>query len=222
MPPALNTIREKVCPECGEPFEYRTGIGRDRVVCGKAKCTNRRNVRLRKAKLPHLPKCKNPECDRPADRCSHGVCNTFFFRIRRTGTFERRQRTRRPTIRGYLLTRATGHALATTKDSMVYEHRLVAYDKHSGVCPPCYWCGASLSWDRAVVDHLNANKQDNEPSNLEVCCTPCNVRRAAMMGFIATLSSERIDEVVRAIEDGCNSRKCNRTNDVGGRGRKIG
>lgn len=48
---------------------------------------------------------------------------------------------------------------------------------------PCHWCERLVTWrarrgdsevDDLVVDHLDGNRSNNEPSNLVPACQPCN------------------------------------------------
>ena len=65
----------------------------------------------------------------------------------------------------------------------VLEHRVVLWDKlgcQSLDCVhPCHWCGRSVTWrDRSLkTDHLDEDKQNNDPDNLEPSCNGCNIWR---------------------------------------------
>ena len=81
---------------------------------------------------------------------------------------------------GYLHLRWTPHPLSST-DGNVYLHRIVAYAKYKGLDPVCHYCRKPLRWksddwsDRVTGEHLNGNKLDNSPKNIEVACNPCNI-----------------------------------------------
>jgi len=53
----------------------------------------------------------------------------------------------------------------------------------------CYWCGLSLDWPIAVVDHLNEDKADNRLENLVISCNNCNRARGALIPFIRRMKS---------------------------------
>lgn len=72
------------------------------------------------------------------------------------------------------------------KRGEVFQHRMVLYDEIGPGWHPCHWCGVEVEWrvrGRGVpttgelsVDHLDGDKQNNEPGNLVPCCRPCNTR----------------------------------------------
>jgi hypothetical protein len=71
------------------------------------------------------------------------------------------------------------------KNGSVLEHRAVLYDKIGPGPHPCYRCGKNLLWfvadpvkaDPRLIqaDHLDDDRSNNDPSNLEPCCHACNV-----------------------------------------------
>jgi hypothetical protein len=85
--------------------------------------------------------------------------------------------------RGYLFTIDIEHPLTSSK-GRVAEHRRVAWEEWGPDEQVCHWCGAVLRWkgrllvDRLCVDHLNADKLDNAPSNLVASCQMCNAHRS--------------------------------------------
>jgi len=79
------------------------------------------------------------------------------------------------------------------------EHRKVMYDMLGPGPQTCFWCGVTLEWPEAVVDHLNEDKQDNRPENLVVACNNCNRARGAMLPFIERLRPEAVEVLVATI-----------------------
>ena len=79
---------------------------------------------------------------------------------------------------------AKGHPLAPASGRVAVS-RLVLYEK-IGVGPhTCQWCGTMLTWtfglkaDALIVDHLDWDRLNDDPSNLVPSCISCNARRAA-------------------------------------------
>jgi hypothetical protein len=80
-----------------------------------------------------------------------------------------------PHIDGYYRVIAHGHPLAG-RDGRALHHRVVLYD-HLGPGPhPCAKCGRVLEWGALDVDHINCDKADNRPANLQPCCRSCNAK----------------------------------------------
>ena len=80
----------------------------------------------------------------------------------------------------------SGHPLCTPKGTYVYEHRLVLWNKIGPGEHRCHHgCGRVVAWKPGagarrgslVVDHLDDNPHNNEPSNLVPSCNPCNQGR---------------------------------------------
>ena len=78
---------------------------------------------------------------------------------------------------GYrMLTGRRDHPLAD-KRGEVLEHRAVLYEKLGPGDHPCFWCGKVLGWGGVqgiCCDHLDEDKLNNSPGNLEPSCLRCN------------------------------------------------
>lgn len=84
---------------------------------------------------------------------------------------------------GYrVLHQQQGHPLAS-RNGGLHEHRAVLYDKIGPGQHTCYHCGKVVTWqtdnaaERLHVDHLDDDKLNNDPSNLEPSCFSCNIHR---------------------------------------------
>lgn len=139
--------------------------------------------------------CSVEGCDRPREKKSNGtrrsMCPGHVSRKRHTGDLRPdvpiketiRGRGRHVSSYGYWLIPGTGHPLAFANGD-VLEHRAVMYDHVGPGKHQCHWCDTTVSWDvnfpatgALVVDHLNADRLNNDLSNLVVSCQPCNAAR---------------------------------------------
>ena len=187
------SIRERDCAECGKSFRYVTGRGLDKKYCSDL-CRGRASAHtaaLRRAAV--TDRCSVDGCQGFATRIKAGMCERHYCMQRRKGNTEHTEvKGRYRQDAGYVLLLNKAHPLAT-KRGHVYEHRVVAYDVNCGLCPPCYWCGISITWDECHVDHLNEKKDDNRSSNLVVTCPRCNTVRGKMLGMVLGMSGESFE-----------------------------
>ncbi len=123
--------------------------------------------------------------------CNHlvhgrGLCVTHLRRMRIFGS------TGGPTARvlarkRYRMVKRPGHPLANSETGRVYAHRVVLFDSTDcgfGIWP-CFWCGAPVQWtttrpipsNALFVDHLDRDRQNNDPRNLVPSCNKCNAAR---------------------------------------------
>lgn len=83
---------------------------------------------------------------------------------------------------GYLQEYAPGHPMANRSGGLLV-HRRVLFDRIGPGAHPCHHCGRSVTWGvrgkvgRLEVDHLDANRQNNDPTNLVPSCNRCNEGR---------------------------------------------
>ncbi len=205
----------------------RVMIGRIPKQCEVDECKNPAHSRWRKGKAmcqkhwqamykygelnpvfvnntPPLPKCSVHKCEKTVVSRNNPYCDKHFGRLRRGADVnnDRLIKQQYTTASGYVVKTNSNHPMAT-KDFRLYAHREVAHDKHAGVCPPCYWCGANLTWSDAVIDHLDEDKKNNVPDNLVVACNTCNRARGAMLPFVARILATRITEALELLHTYC-------------------
>lgn len=186
MPVAFSTqVRTRKCEQCGEEFQYGVGRGRDRRLCSDF-CRGRKRHATAKAQ----PLCVIEGCSNPRGYTS-GVCNTHYYRLKRTGTLEQRKRSHRSlTSVGYVLVYDKSHPL-TRSQGWVAEHRKVLFDAIGAGPHACHWCGCLVDWKvgrcvkgSLVPDHLDGIKSNNAIVNLVPACNPCNGLRGLFMAWV--------------------------------------
>lgn len=157
--------------------------------------------RIKKWKMERCGVCCIEGCDRVARGIKHGLCETHYYRLRRTGTSDATKRVvveGKPqklgevsaiTIHsaGYRKRWAPEHPEAIrTGQKRVYEHRMVLYDKIGAGPHDCHWCGSKFPWEQVQPDHLDENKSNNAPDNLVPSCWPCNRERGRAKNIAVT------------------------------------
>lgn len=176
-------IRTKTCPTCGKRFSYEIGKGKDRKHCS-SKCRVKHQINCWKGRIKDLPRCRIPDCEKPAVRRKYGLCESCYYRLRRNGTTKKRQpKYRYKTGAGYIKLRCLGHFLSDS-DGYIFEHRKVLYDLLGKGLQTCFWCGKNLPWDAVVIDHQNEIKHDNRPDNLRISCNGCNRALGSAIPFV--------------------------------------
>lgn len=140
--------------------------------------------------------CSETGCDRPRARKTNGT--------RRSRCEGHEQRARRGTLLtdsspirafrapgsgglssyGYWLRFEPTHPLAFA-NGHVLVHRAVLYDAIGPGQHECHWCRTPVEWRKdglapgaLVADHVDGDRQNNEPANLVPSCQPCNSARS--------------------------------------------
>lgn len=177
--------RTAICEACGQSFSY-TSRGKERRWCSRFEC---RKTRLRTL-AGGIPLCIVQGC-RNLKQYDSGLCNSCYYRQRRTGT------TAPPVYAyrsmhssGYVCLQEPSHPLAV--NGSVFEHRKVLFEAIGPGHHPCHWCQTPVEWMRKgtakrctlVVDHLDADKANNALENLVPSCSRCNWSRGLMMAWV--------------------------------------
>jgi len=193
---AKPTTIETSCPSCGNAFSYSTSRGHARKYCSH-QCSRRASMAAHSERLKSLGNCSVDGCANGIERVGARMCEMHYMLVRRNGVPARQWtvRHRYTTSAGYVIVKRVGHPLASQAGN-VGEHRLVMFEAHSGICQPCYWCSAALTWESAVIDHKNENKSDNDLSNLVFACGQCNRARGAIIPFLTRCNPALLDEAI--------------------------
>lgn len=178
----------KDCENCGSIFSFQHSIGMKKTVCSDACMTEKRakNKVIRQAKLPN---CSVEGCKTKATRVGCGMCETHFYRLRRTGS------TKDPVFKnwtkatnGYIAMMDKNHFLSG-RNGMMYQHRFVLFESIGTGEHSCYWCREKIEWKatgkrKLVVDHLDGNKENNSLDNLVASCHRCNASRGLFESWV--------------------------------------
>lgn len=128
--------------------------------------------------------CEVGDCGRIVK--GRGLCGRHYMRAYRHGdvtTGEGRYGSGWLRPDGYIETRRTGHVLATAHGFLLM-HRLNLFDRIGFGPHRCHWCSTPINWGLGVgkgvlvVDHVDADRSNNQPPNLVPSCHPCNIRRS--------------------------------------------
>lgn len=183
------------CKGCSIDMPPQPGRGKWLRYCS----ANCKEAALMGKRLMGRAQCCVPDCKNPVRPGGGKTCEMHYMRMRRRGTYAAVVRNGRfVTKEGYAVVTCPSHPLASNGGN-TYEHRLVAYAKHNGQCPPCYWCEKPLSWQMAVIDHLNEVKHDNRPDNLVVACNSCNRARGAFSYVVRKMTKGSFAELAKAM-----------------------
>ena len=164
------------CAVCGNAITHQPGRGKARKYCGEA-CQDKAN----KTRLDNraFAQCSVEGCSNDAVRVGHQMCERHYMRARRNGTTEFVGNVipgDLPHTGGYLMQAAPGHPRALG-GYRAYQHRVVFTEAHGEGPFNCHWCGVVVTWSDMHVDHLDADKQNNDINNLVASCPVCNQQR---------------------------------------------
>lgn len=185
MTTEAKTTRTRDCAECGEPFSYEVGRGKDRALCSDFCRTKRRHRNAKAQPLCVVEGCQNRR------QYKSGICNSCYCRQRDTGSLGRREhKYRAKHSSGYVLISDRSHPLSSS-NGYVFEHRKVLFAAIGSGPHPCFWCGDMVDWMKGVCakgalvpDHLDGDKANNARGNLVPSCNRCNSRRGMFMKWV--------------------------------------
>lgn len=125
--------------------------------------------------------CKVESCNREAAYKKDAVCQMHYFRMMRTGSYEKKIKSRKglfETPNGYIRIFSPNHQLAD-KDGYVLEHRKVLFDVIGDIITKCEICQKPWKWGgkKNHVDHIDGDKKNNSIENLRPLCNGCNSSR---------------------------------------------
>jgi hypothetical protein len=182
--------RVRICKMCGIEFSYIINRGADKKHCSP-ECREKYKIKKKKERQESLPLCNVGGCTKKATRIEAGMCEVHFYRLRRTGSTDKKQKKGKYVDKhGYVKLRLKDHPLSEKESKMVYEHRKILYDKYKNMEMECFWCGKKLTWNIAITDHLNEIKDENTFENLVMSCNKCNRARGGMLHFIRGMKKE--------------------------------
>lgn len=164
------------CPECGVAITHQPGRGKARKYCGLT-CKNKAKSERESARS--LAVCCVVGCENKAVRVGAQMCESHYMRQRRNGTTDFVGHEIHGDLEhsgGYVLQAAPGHPRALG-GHRAYQHRVVFTDAHGEGPFKCHWCGNSVTWSDMHVDHLDADKKNNDINNLVASCPVCNQQR---------------------------------------------
>ena len=129
---------KKICNICNREFSCRVTSGPAKQQCS-VECRNRHKYNLAQKRFLTYPECKTHGCKNKATRVGHGLCETCYYRIRRTGsTYKKNPAYRYITGAGYVTLSKSNHPLSDNT-GRIYEHRYVVYNYYKGIEPGCFW-----------------------------------------------------------------------------------
>ena len=205
------------CAGCGVAMSHPEGRGKAAKYCGEG-CRVTRGNQDRATRT--YEECSVDGCCKPATRVTSVMCETHYYRKRRTGMTSLRPVTLSNTVKptaelrvipetvehsgGYLMNYAPDHPLARGSHPRVYQHRVVYYEHHGAGPFKCNWCACPVTWEGMHVDHVDDDKQNNDISNLVASCPTCNQARGQwkMRLFHRQRTGVRIGDRLHTLNEG--------------------
>lgn len=131
--------------------------------------------------------CKVGGCNKDVRYKEQQVCQMHYFRMMRTGSYEKKQRKYRiQNPAGYQKLYEPTHLLANS-DGYVYEHRFIYFNEISIEVDKCKLCKDKITWKNCHIDHIDEDVSNNKRENLRALCRPCNTFRGYNEDSVGTL-----------------------------------
>ncbi len=196
------------CLSCGNGFEYQSAGINSQKYCSDFCRGKARHIKSKSKPLCVFEGCKNPRY------YSSGLCNSCYYRIKRSGTVDKRVwKYRSVGSNGYVRLSTRDHPLS--KSGYVYEHRKVLYDAIGQGPHKCHWCKTPVHWiigkclkGSLVPDHLDGDRDNNAVSNLVPACNSCNATRGLFQSWVSRHQDDpwlwRMYETFKTNRDGRN------------------
>lgn len=177
---------QSICyaPECDRP-------SKNAGLCGMhyQRMWKHGNFGLPPRKPQAWATCTIDGCSKPSRTVLGTLCEMHYYRMRRSGSFD--DPVEKPwsvTSHGYEVKKIKSHPTCGS-NGLTYRHRMVLYDVIGPGAHCCHWCGTEIEWfakgkRKLVVDHVDANKRNNDASNLVASCHPCNANRGLFMNWV--------------------------------------
>jgi predicted nucleic acid-binding Zn ribbon protein len=160
------------CPVCSKQIVQEIGRGKAVKYCSE-QCQHQAAKERLTAKV--FGKCIVEGCDSDATRIKK-YCEKHYMRVRRNGNTEKIQPKQfTEHTHGYIIEHCPGHPLAVK--NKVYQHRKVYHDANGEGPFTCHWCQIQVGWLTMHIDHVDADRKNNDLSNLVASCPTCNQSR---------------------------------------------
>lgn len=118
-----------------------------------------------------MKRCKVEACRSPVRSLNATLCDKHYFRLRNTGTTDKRKSRKFKNSGGYIV------VYDSKNRRNEYEHRKVLFESMGNGPFKCHWCKKTITKRTMHTDHLNEVKDDNDPSNVVPSCAICNQAR---------------------------------------------
>jgi len=155
--------------------------------------------------------CTIEGCQKQSRTRLGALCEMHYYRRYKTGSFDDPVFKRRYIApNGYVRIIPVGEHPLVDKNGGVYEHRKVLFDRIGWGVHKCVWCACEIEWlgvgsRKLVADHMDGNKQNNTPGNLEPACHRCNANRGLFMNWVMKHKNDpflwRMFEIARGAKD---------------------
>jgi len=178
-------MESKLCERCGTKFTRNPRYSAERWEKARF-CSRACGVRGGRWAAHEKPQSRNCEncggsfTPRPTATRPGRFCSTACYHASGAPRGKKLDRVKAQRMRS-----APGHPIAPP-GGVVAVARLVLYDKIGPGSHPCHWCDESVRWivgcgpgepGTLIADHLDWDRNNDNPENLVASCHRCNVNR---------------------------------------------